>query len=86
MVAIAYSGHLVDGAQPSAGVEMLEVGVFQLDSLPPLAFPSHKTILAEYLRSLAPREAGVSRPALAGVLSGARPSPVRAPTQPRRKR
>ena len=32
-----------------AGAEMLEVGVFSLDSLPPLAFPSHRQMLDDYL-------------------------------------
>src|ERR1700693_4297381 len=51
MVVIAYRGRLVDGDRPSAGAEMLEVGVFELDSLPELAFPSHRTVVAEYLKS-----------------------------------
>src|ERR1700693_945270 len=48
MIGIAYQARLVDGSRPSPGAEMLEVGVFQLDSLPPLAFPSHLKVLAEY--------------------------------------
>ena len=60
MVVIAYRARLAKGARPSAGVEMLEVGVFQFDSLPSLAFPSHQTVLAEYLRS--PGRAGEGAP------------------------
>lgn len=55
MIGIAYKGRPVGGAQAVAGAETLEVGVFQLDSLPPLAFPSHRRVVAEYLKSLAPR-------------------------------
>jgi ADP-ribose pyrophosphatase YjhB (NUDIX family) len=51
MVVIAYRGSLVDGARPVAGAEMLEVDAFPLDALPPLAFPSHRAVLGEYLRS-----------------------------------
>jgi ADP-ribose pyrophosphatase YjhB (NUDIX family) len=86
MVAIAYRGRLVDGAQPSAGAEMLEVGVFQLDSLPPLAFPSHKTVLAEYLRSRAPAEAAAPRSEGAAAPRGTQPSRQQAPTRPPRRR
>lgn len=57
MVAIAYRGRLVDGAEARPGPEMLEVGTFPVDSLPPMAFPSHRQVLAEYVRSLVPPEA-----------------------------
>ncbi|HEY8802626.1 MAG TPA: NUDIX domain-containing protein [Candidatus Dormibacteraeota bacterium] len=60
MVVIAYRARLAEEARPSAGVEMLEVGVFQLDSLPSLAFPSHQTVLVEYLKS--PGRAGEGAP------------------------
>jgi ADP-ribose pyrophosphatase YjhB (NUDIX family) len=86
MVAIAYRGRLADGSRPSAGVEMLEVGVFQFDSLPPLAFPSHKTVLAEYLRSRAPAEAAAPRSDGAAAPRGKRPSPPPAPMRPPRRR
>ena len=86
MVAIAYRGRLVDAVRPSAGAEMLEVDVFQLDSLPAFAFPSHKAVLAEYLRSRALAEGAAPRPARVGGPRGGQPSPGRAPTQPRRKR
>ena len=86
MVGIAYRGRLGDGARPSAGAEMLEVGVFQLDALPPLAFPSHRTVVAEYLKSLALPVVEAPRSVRAGAPRARRPSPPQAPTQPRRKR
>jgi 8-oxo-dGTP diphosphatase len=55
MVGIAYQAKLSDGSRPSPGTEMLEVGVFALDSLPPLAFPSHNKVLAEYRGILSPK-------------------------------
>src|ERR1700693_1195893 len=44
MVGIAYQARLADGSRPSPGAEMLEVGVFPLDTMPPLAFPSHQQV------------------------------------------
>jgi ADP-ribose pyrophosphatase YjhB (NUDIX family) len=85
MVVIAYRGRLVDGARPAVGVEMLEVGVFPLDTLPVLAFPSHQKVIAEYVRSLAPAEAAAPRPGRAAARRGARPLRAQAPTQPRRR-
>jgi ADP-ribose pyrophosphatase YjhB (NUDIX family) len=52
MVGIAYHAKVVDGSKPSPGAEMLEVAVFALDTLPPLAFPSHRKVLAEYKGTL----------------------------------
>jgi 8-oxo-dGTP diphosphatase len=86
MVVIAYRGRLVGGAQPLAGAEMLDVGVFPFDALPPLAFPSHKTVLAEYLKSLERAEAVVPRLAGAAAPRGTRPSRSRAAPRPPRKR
>ncbi len=54
MIGIAYQARLADGGRPSAGSEMLEVGVFPLDALPPLAFPSHHRLLTEYREALQP--------------------------------
>src|SRR6267143_1425827 len=48
MVGIAYQARLAAGSRPSPGVEMLEVEVFKLGALPPLAFPSHRRVLADY--------------------------------------
>jgi 8-oxo-dGTP diphosphatase len=86
MVGIAYRARLVDGARPSPGAEMLEVGVFELDSLPELAFPSHRTVLAEYIKSPAPVEAAALLTAAAAAPRAAPPSPRRAPTRPPRRR
>jgi 8-oxo-dGTP diphosphatase len=86
MVGIAYRGRLVDGARPSAGPEMLEVDVFQVDSLPELAFPSHKTVLAEYLKSPA-RAGAVALPTAAATAPhAAAPSRRQASTRPLRRR
>ena len=84
MVGIAYRGRLVDGVRPLAGAEMLEAGVFPLDALPPLAFPSHQSVLAEYLKSPARAEAAPAPLAGAAAPRGTRPSRARA--VPRRRR
>jgi ADP-ribose pyrophosphatase YjhB (NUDIX family) len=86
MVGIAYRGRLADGAQPLAGAEMLEVGVFPLEALPPLAFPSHKTVLAEYLKSPERAEAMATRLGGAGVRRATRPSRPPAALRQLRKR
>ncbi|MGH7764434.1 MAG: NUDIX domain-containing protein [Candidatus Dormibacteraceae bacterium] len=84
MIGIAYRGRLAGGATPTAGTEMLEVSVFALVALPPLAFPSHHAVLAEYLRSLEREAAGAPPSAGAAVRRGPRPSRARAPrTRPR---
>jgi ADP-ribose pyrophosphatase YjhB (NUDIX family) len=86
MIGIAYRGRLVDGAAFAAGAEMLEVAVFPPHSVPPLAFPSHKKVVAEYLRSLAPAGEGAPPPGRAAAPRAARPSRAQAPTQSRRRR
>lgn len=48
IIVIAYRGHLAAGETIAPGDEMLEVGVFRLDALPPIAFPSHREALALY--------------------------------------
>ena len=96
MVGIAYQARLSGGGRPSPGAEMLEVGVFALDSLPPLAFPSHRKVMAEYSGAL-PAAGRVARSRAraegAGPLSGAAmarraspPSPTPTPSRPRRRR
>ena len=70
IVVIAYSGKLVAGEALTAGSEMLEVGVFRLDALPPIAFPSHREALAMF----AARPDG----------SASSPSPAPAPLRPAR--
>jgi 8-oxo-dGTP diphosphatase len=59
IIVIAYRGHLPAGQKITPGEEMLEVGVFRLDALPPLAFPSHREALARYAAAEA---ASASRP------------------------
>ena len=65
IVGIAYRGRIVDGSI-SAGSEMLEVGVFRLDALPAIAFPSHREVLAMYgaemLRSASPPSPAQAEP------------------------
>lgn len=85
MIGIAYRGRLAPGAEPSPGPEMLEVAVFSLESLPALAFPSHRTVLTEYLKSLAPA-AAAGRHAAAAAPPGTRPSRPRSGMRPRRTR
>jgi ADP-ribose pyrophosphatase YjhB (NUDIX family) len=48
IVGVAYVGRLAPGATIVAGPEMLEAAVFRLDALPPIAFPSHREVLALY--------------------------------------
>lgn len=52
MIGIAYSARLAKGEHLSPGPEMLEVAVFPIDSLPRLAFPSHRRVLDLYVKSL----------------------------------
>lgn len=65
IVGIAYRGRIVDGSI-SPGSEMLEVGVFRLDALPAIAFPSHREVLAMYdaemLRSASPPSTAQAQP------------------------
>ncbi len=86
MVGIAYRGRLAAGATPKPGSEMLEVGVFRIDSLPPLAFPSHRYVLDEFLKSREPAEAASPRCASAEAPRGRRPSRSPAQPPPRRSR
>src|ERR1700687_3911465 len=65
---------------------MLEVGVFGLDALPELAFPGHRKVLAEYLKSQARLEAAPAHLARAAVPHGTRPSRAQAATRHRRTR
>ena len=86
MVGIAYRASLADGEQLKPGVEMLEVAVFPIDSIPPLAFPSHRYVLDEFLKSPAPAEAASPRRAVAEARRETPPSPAPARPRPRRKR
>jgi len=86
MIGIAYRGRLAAGQSPSAGPEMLEVAVFPVNAMPPLAFPSHEQVLSEYLRSQG-REAAGAPPSVGGAAPhGTRPSRARAGRTPRRTR
>jgi len=86
LIVIAYRGQLVDSARAAAGAEMFEVGTFSPDSLPPLAFPSHRAVVAEYLKSLAPAEEEAPQPAREVAQRARPPSRAQAPTQPRHRR
>jgi ADP-ribose pyrophosphatase YjhB (NUDIX family) len=78
MVGVGYRARLAEGERPRPGSEMLELAVFALDSLPPLAFPSHGQILGDYLTSRAlPAEVG-SPTGGAAVRRASRPSRTRA--------
>ena len=86
MVGIAYTGRLADGAELKAGSEMLEVRVFPIDALPPLAFPSHRHVIDQFLTSREPAEAFSPQPAATAAPTEMRPSPARAQSRPRRRR
>ena len=86
MIGIAYSARLAEGAHLSPGPEMLEVAVFPTDSLPSLAFPSHRRVLDLYLKS---RESAVEAlPPRAGATAQPEtlPSQVQARSRPPRTR
>ena len=86
MIGIAYRGRIAGRAVPAAGSEMLEVGVFTRDALPELAFPSHRSVIAEYLTSpVRVAEAGSLRGA-AEARHGVPPSRLRARRRSRRTR
>lgn len=85
MVGISYRGRLADGKRLKPGAEMLEVGVFHLGALPELAFPSHRGVLAEYLKSQAKAEAGELRTGPGAAPRGSPPSPPRARKRPQRR-
>jgi len=86
MVGIAYRARLADGARLKPGAEMLEVRVFPVDSLPPLAFPSHRQVLDEFLKSQAPAEAASPQRADAAAPHARPPSRARAQSRPRHRR
>ena len=65
LVIISYRATLAAGETPAPGDEMLEVGPFRLDELPPIAFPSHRQALALYAAAAA-RSASPPSPAPAG--------------------
>ncbi len=61
IVGVAYRGRLADGEQIGPGAEMLELGVFTLDALPELAFPSHREVLERFATQAQDRAKGPSR-------------------------
>ena len=81
MIGIAYQASLSGGERPAPGPEMLEIGVFALDALPPLAFPSHQKVVEEYGASMsqARAEATGSRSAAATARREKLPSQEPAP-------
>lgn len=54
IVGIAYAGRPRSGEKLIPGGEMLELGVFSLDAMPQLAFPSHREVIARYAAQQAP--------------------------------
>ncbi len=86
IVGIAYRARLIEGAQLSAGPEMLEVSVFPMESLPALAFPSHRHVLDEFLKSRASAEAAAPQRVAAAVQHAKPPSPARAQSRPQHRR
>lgn len=48
IVGVAYRARLAPGETPAPGSEMLELGVFRLEALPEIAFPSHRQVLSHY--------------------------------------
>lgn len=61
IVGVAYRGRLAEGEAIAPGSEMLELGVFRLDALPELAFPSHREVLDRSRRPAGGRAAAPSR-------------------------
>ena len=86
LVGLGYHARLLDGEQPAPGPEMLEVGVFSIDELPPLAFSSHREIVEEFVRSRGRPEGEALRPAAAAARRASPPSPApERSTRPRRR-
>jgi 8-oxo-dGTP diphosphatase len=86
LVGIGYRARLLDGQAPRAGAEMLEVRVLAVDDAPQLAFPSHRQVLDEYVRSRGRAAAGAPAHAVAAAPRGTRPSPRRERRPPLRTR
>jgi 8-oxo-dGTP diphosphatase len=84
MIGLGYHARLAPGERIDAGPEMLELQVFALDSLPPLAFPSHQEVVSEYVRSREQPAASGSRPEPGTARHSVQPSPGRG-RSPRRR-
>ena len=86
MVAVGYRARAMDGSSLEPGKEMLELQVFALEALPELAFPSHRQIVGDFVKSQASPAASAPRRAGAAARRASPPSPGRARSQPRRMR
>jgi len=51
MVVIAYEGRVADPARIAAGSEMLEVALLPPEAAPPLAFPTHRAAMNDWLKT-----------------------------------
>lgn len=61
IVGVAYAGRLQPGEKLAPGAEMLELGVFSLDAMPQLAFPSHREVIARFAAQQAVTGSAASR-------------------------
>jgi len=86
IIGIAYRGKVADGAAISAGPEMLEVRVFAPDSLPEIAFPSHRAVLDAYVTSPGRGAEAAPLTGAGSALTQAPPSPGPEQRRPRRTR
>ena len=86
LIGVTYEARLAEDAVPRAGPEMSEVGFFGVDSLPRLAFPSHREIVADYFTSRDLRGAAGAPNGGAAVRRSAGPSRARARSRPPRRR
>jgi 8-oxo-dGTP diphosphatase len=50
VVLVVYAGHVIQGIPYSESPEVQEVGLFELDDLPPLAFPHDHSIIKDWRR------------------------------------
>lgn len=85
LIGVTYEARLAEGAVPRAGPEMSDVGFFGADSLPQLAFPSHREIVADYFTSRASPAAAEPRTDGAAARRSARPSRAPARSRPPRR-
>lgn len=85
IIGVAYRARLVDGAEMRPGEEMLEVATFPIDAMPPLAFSSHREVIAEYLKSRAQTEEQAARSGAEAARRGVQPSRATGGSPPRHK-
>jgi 8-oxo-dGTP diphosphatase len=86
IIGVGYRARLMDGVEMRPGEEMLEVAAFPVDALPPLAFSSHREVIAEYLKSRARTEVQAPRSGAPAARRSAQPSRAPEGLPPRRKR